>query len=322
MLVEFLPSLSDGSHANLLQRTIGIIASSTRETDVTGWYAEGAMIGTIFTELGEGNETDFLEALDSRFKAALAASLSAADFGRVRLSLHAYPEEWETGADDGLSDLWTGKQKPSNAKPVLWIKRAIDILGSLAAIIVLLPIAAIIAAAIKLTSKGPVLFRQQRVGQYGRKFTFLKFRSMFVANDQSIHQKYVESFIAGSAEKSGKVFKLTADPRITPVGRFLRRTSLDELPQFVNVLIGDMALVGPRPPIPYEVKKYDLWHRRRFLSVKPGITGLWQVTGRSRTTFDEMVRMDLRYASSWSVWLDLKILVMTPLAVFKGDGAY
>jgi lipopolysaccharide/colanic/teichoic acid biosynthesis glycosyltransferase len=118
------------------------------------------------------------------------------------------------------------------------------------------------------------------------------------------------------------VYKITNDKRITPIGKFLRRTSLDELPQFLNVLWGDMSLVGPRPPIPYELAAYQTWHRRRLLDVKPGITGLWQVTGRSTVKFDEMVRLDLRYATSWTPWLDLRILLQTPLAVIKGSGAY
>jgi len=210
----------------------------------------------------------------------------------------------------------------------LGIKRLIDIAGSLAGIIVLSPLMILIAVAIKVTSRGPILFRQTRVGQFGHKFTFLKFRSMNVNNDHAIHRDYVKSLIAGSGEpqqiaKNGApTYKLTNDPRITRVGRLLRKTSLDELPQFFNVLAGGMSLVGPRPPIPYEVESYDLWHRRRLLVVKPGITGLWQVNGRCRTTFDEMVRLDLQYARSWSVWLDLKILLQTPGAVVAGDGAH
>ena len=118
------------------------------------------------------------------------------------------------------------------------------------------------------------------------------------------------------------VYKLTNDPRVTRVGRFLRRTSLDELPQFINVLKGEMSLVGPRPPIPYEVDAYQTWHRGRILEAKPGITGLWQVNGRSRLAFDDMVRLDLRYARSWCLWLDIKILLQTPKAVVLGEGAY
>jgi lipopolysaccharide/colanic/teichoic acid biosynthesis glycosyltransferase len=150
---------------------------------------------------------------------------------------------------------------------------------------------------------------------------------MLVNNDHSVHKEFVTKFIASEASKQpsnghgGSIYKLTGDPRVTRVGKFLRRTSLDELPQFLNVLKGEMSLVGPRPPIPYELAAYQTWHRRRLLEVKPGITGLWQVTGRSRVNFDEMVRLDLRYATSWSPSLDLSILIRTPIAVIKGEGA-
>jgi lipopolysaccharide/colanic/teichoic acid biosynthesis glycosyltransferase len=202
-----------------------------------------------------------------------------------------------------------------------------DVTGSLILLALLSPIFFLIAAAIKLTSRGPVLFRQQRIGEHGTPFTFLKFRSMYIDNDASQHKEYVHQLIAGQAAKhptngnGDGVFKLTNDPRITPVGNFLRRTSLDELPQFVNVLRGEMSLVGPRPPVPYEVEAYATWHRRRLLEAKPGITGLWQVEGRSRVGFDDMVRLDLRYARHCSPWLDLKILWQTPRAVIAGDGA-
>jgi lipopolysaccharide/colanic/teichoic acid biosynthesis glycosyltransferase len=150
---------------------------------------------------------------------------------------------------------------------------------------------------------------------------------MYFQSHAKIHQDYVTEFISGDQERAqagsqSGIYKIKDDPRVTPVGRFLRKTSLDELPQFFNVLKGEMSLVGPRPPIPYEVEKYDIWHRRRFLEVKPGITGLWQVEGRSRTRFDEMVRLDLKYAKTWSPWMDIKILLRTPKAVLRGDGAY
>jgi lipopolysaccharide/colanic/teichoic acid biosynthesis glycosyltransferase len=173
-----------------------------------------------------------------------------------------------------------------------------------------------------------VFFRQSRVSQYGKHFTFLKFRSMKVATSDTIHKDYVKNFIAGKAEtptstgQKAPVYKITNDPRVTAIGRFMRRTSLDEVPQFWNVFIGEMSLVGPRPPIPYELEAYDVWHRRRLLEVKPGITGLWQIHGRSSTTFDEMVRLDLQYSRTWSPMLDVKILLDTPRAVLMGDGAY
>jgi lipopolysaccharide/colanic/teichoic acid biosynthesis glycosyltransferase len=147
---------------------------------------------------------------------------------------------------------------------------------------------------------------------------------MHVNNDAKIHQEYVSKLIRGDAAPNGEsgVFKITNDPRVYSVGQFLRNSSFDELPQFFNVLKGEMSLVGPRPPIPYELEAYDLWHRRRVLEAKPGITGLWQVKGRSSTTFDEMVRLDLQYARSWSLWLDFRILLATPRAVFSRKGAY
>jgi lipopolysaccharide/colanic/teichoic acid biosynthesis glycosyltransferase len=150
---------------------------------------------------------------------------------------------------------------------------------------------------------------------------------MYFQNDSKVHRDYVRQLISakeshGHTDDSGGVYKIKDDPRVTRIGKFLRRTSLDELPQFFNVLRGEMSLVGPRPPIPYEVMAYDIWHRRRFLEIKPGITGLWQVEGRSRVKFDEMVRMDIKYAKTWSPWLDIKILFRTPMAVLRGDGAY
>jgi lipopolysaccharide/colanic/teichoic acid biosynthesis glycosyltransferase len=150
---------------------------------------------------------------------------------------------------------------------------------------------------------------------------------MYFQSDAKIHRDYVRQLISGNRdyqrpESESGVYKIKDDPRVTPVGRLLRKTSLDELPQLFNVLKGEMSLVGPRPAIPYEVEAYEIWHRRRFLEVKPGITGLWQVEGRSRVKFDEMVRLDLKYAKTWSPWLDIKILLRTPTAVLRGSGAY
>jgi lipopolysaccharide/colanic/teichoic acid biosynthesis glycosyltransferase len=161
------------------------------------------------------------------------------------------------------------------------------------------------------------------MGQYGKEFCFYKFRTMYVDNDSQIHRDYIAKLIAGEGDLGdGRgIYKMVNDPRITAVGRFLRKTSLDELPQFVNVLMNDMSLVGPRPPLPYEYERYQIWHKRRVLELKPGLTGLWQVQGRSRTTFDEMVRLDLRYAKIRSLWVDLQILIRTPAAMLSGRGA-
>jgi lipopolysaccharide/colanic/teichoic acid biosynthesis glycosyltransferase len=205
------------------------------------------------------------------------------------------------------------------------LKRLLDIAGSAALLALLSPVFLVIAALIKVSSKGPVLFRQPRVGQCGRRFTMFKFRTMHVNADEAVHQQYVARFIESGATAtatSDKVFKIVDDPRVTPLGHFLRRSSLDELPQFWNVFRGEMSLVGPRPPLAYEVQRYKRWHLRRLWEAKPGITGLWQVKGRSRTTFDEMVRLDLQYAKTHSLWTDIKILLATPLAVVSGKGAH
>jgi len=183
------------------------------------------------------------------------------------------------------------------------------------ALIVLSPLMLILAILVRLTSPGPIFYRQTRCGLNGRRFTLYKFRSM-VANAEELRPD-----LEALNELEGPAFKMKNDPRCTRLGRWLRKFSLDELPQLWNVVRGEMSLVGPRPPLRYEVDEYQPWHCRRVLEAKPGITGLWQVSGRSRTTFDEMVRLDLRYAHSRSLWTDVKILLATPAAVIVGKGA-
>lgn len=217
-----------------------------------------------------------------------------------------------------------------------WIKRGFDIVLSLMALIVLSPIFLVISIAIKLDSAGPVIFRQQRVrgSQDPRDphperstFTFCKFRSMYADADQSTHREYATQFINGNhkavnnGNKKAPIYKMTRDKRVTRVGRILRRTSLDELPQLLNVLRGEMSLVGPRPALPYEVAQYEEWHRER-LSVTPGITGLWQVSGRSHLTFKEMAALDTEYAQRCSLGLDLVLLIKTIPAVLSSKGAW
>lgn len=203
--------------------------------------------------------------------------------------------------------------------PLHGTRRVLKRLGdmALAGLLVVLtsPITAIIALAIRLDSPGPIFFRQQRVGRDGRTFTLFKFRSMWVDAEQRLIN------LLDKNEATGPIFKMKNDPRLTRVGRFIRRWSLDELPQFYNVVRGDMSMVGPRPPIPSEVESYEDWHRRR-LEVRPGLTGLWQVSGRSDLSFDEMVLLDIWYIENWSPLLDFKILLRTIPAVLLGTGAY
>lgn len=202
-----------------------------------------------------------------------------------------------------------------------FIKRLSDIIIAAFAAVVLAPLWIAAAVAVKIGSPGPFLFRQERVGMDGRIFLCYKFRTMQAGADETAHRQAYEQNIAGTAVGDKGVYgKVKDDPRVTRTGKWLRRSSLDELPQMLNVLKGDMSIVGPRPPIPYEVEQYEGWHRKR-LDMKPGITGLWQVSGRSRLTFEEMVKIDLYYIENWSLWLDLKIIILTLPAVLRGDGA-
>lgn len=199
--------------------------------------------------------------------------------------------------------------------PYAFWKRILDVLGSLLLTLLLSPVLLGIAIAVKLSSPGGIIYKQRRVGKGGREFDFYKFRSMYKDADKRLGE------LLGQNEKEGPIFKIKDDPRITPVGKFLRKYSLDELPQLFNVLKGDMSLVGPRPPIPREVEQYEASSFQR-LSVPPGITCLWQICGRSDTSFEEWMALDALYVEQMSFWLDLKILMKTPTAVLRGDGAY
>jgi exopolysaccharide biosynthesis polyprenyl glycosylphosphotransferase len=328
MLLEFA-SIPAAKQSRTIEKALSAVSSSIRETDMKGWYKDGSVLGIVFTEIEPAESEAIANALVTKIRGVLAAALAEQD-RFIQISITIFPRDWDkkgSGDFPGSEVPAELRGNPSRKRAALTAKRMLDIVGSVLALILFLPFFVVIAVAIKFTSKGPVLFRQQRVGQYGRRFQFLKFRSMHTGNNQAIHQAFVQELIAGtgSSEKPGEqrpVYKITNDPRITSIGGFLRRTSLDELPQFLNVLAGQMSLVGPRPPIPYEVACYEIWHWRRLLAVKPGITGLWQVKGRSRTTFDEMVRLDLQYARTWSVWMDLRILLQTPRAMVSGDGAH
>ena len=310
---------------SLVKNVMQSLQSCVRQTDMIGWYKHRTVIGIIFTELCPDESA--IGTILERVNAALHARLTPAQIAAVTLSIHVYPQQ-----DVGSSDASThAKLYPDRTQKKLTslLKRIVDVLGSFSLLVLLSPVLVCIGIAIKLTSPGPILFRQTRIGQFGQPFRFLKFRSMYTDVDSRVHEQYIREFILQSKNgscapdglKQDGLFKLSQDPRITPVGHFIRRTSLDELPQLLNVLVGTMSLVGPRPPIPYEIKDYDLWHRRRVLEAKPGITGLWQVQGRSRTTFEDMVRLDLHYIDTWSLWTDLKLLLQTPWTVMKGEGA-
>ncbi len=318
-------------NGRILGKILSALLLTTRDTDVAGWYTNDSVVGVMFIEIATGDGSAIVAPIIARVTETLRSNLTLEQFNRLSLSFHVFPEDWDHEDQQRSSNptLYPDLSQREDARKLFRVmKRMMDILGSLLALAVFSPVFLIIACAVRATSKGPVFFRQRRIGQHGSSFVFLKFRSMYVNNDAAVHKQYVQQLIAGKADKqpsNGKgqgVYKLTKDSRITRVGAFLRKTSLDELPQFLNVLTGEMSLVGPRPPVPYEVEAYDIWHRRRLLEAKPGITGLWQVNGRSRVKFDDMVRLDLKYARTWSPWMDIKILWRTPGAVVLGEGAH
>jgi len=332
MLLDIGDEQPSDTNWRALEQILASLAAGARTTDVVGWYKTDCVAGLMLTEVGLTDRNSIPNALIARLSDTLRRSLSPEEFNQVNISFHVFPEEWnhEERKRPSNPTLYPDLIRRENRRKLAGaLKRMIDVAGSTLGLSVVVPLLFLpIAVAIKLTSKGPVFFRQRRIGQYGTSFVFLKFRSMYENNDHSDHKEYVSQLIAGKAKPNPSdgngagVFKLTQDRRITRVGAFLRKTSLDELPQLINVLRGEMSLVGPRPPVPYEVEAYDVWHRRRLLEAKPGITGLWQVSGRSRVTFDEMVRLDLRYARTWTLWMDIKILLRTPAAVFLGEGAH
>jgi lipopolysaccharide/colanic/teichoic acid biosynthesis glycosyltransferase len=306
----------DAMHSPHVERLLDALYGAKRETDIVGHIGDN-LIAVLCTDTGEQGIRSFVGKIDARSGGLPFVPVAA-----------TYP-------DDIFQSLTNGSVMQSTVDPLLAsdaageaargyaLKRCLDIVGAALALCLLSPLMLAVACAIALSSKGPVIFRQTRLGKGGRPFTFYKFRSMRTDSDDRLHREFVSGLIRGgqAAGGAGAPYKLGTDPRTTPIGRLIRKTSIDELPQFFNVLKGDMSLVGPRPPIPYETQHYQSWHLRRILSIKPGITGLWQVDGRSRVTFNEMVRMDLRYIHDCSLLLDLRILVKTVFVVIRCTGA-
>lgn len=318
-LVIFRLAKSDDSTA--LAKLRSVLVLRKRETDIVGHLDNGA-VAVICPDTGDDGVRSFVAKIDAN-AGDLPYSVDSATYPDQLFDRLSEPPDVERGP---CPLLLSEQDLPSGGAYLL--KRGLDVIGALAALAVLSPLMAFTALAVKVSSRGPVIFRQDRLGKGGTPFAFYKFRSMVVDSDDRIHREYVESLIKGHndacdqrSEGSSPHYKMKADPRVTWIGRVIRKTSIDELPQLFNVLKGDMSLVGPRPPIPYEVENYRSWHVRRVLSMKPGITGLWQVEGRSKVSFDDMVRMDLRYIRNCSLSLDLRILAKTVTVVAKGVGA-
>jgi lipopolysaccharide/colanic/teichoic acid biosynthesis glycosyltransferase len=310
----------DAKGGMTLQHMLEKVSTMVRETDyVTA--TDDMCIAVLLPDTGEAGLGSFLDKValsrDGKGTHATGATYPEAAFDRLLAERLGTPRSRHAADADGPSAL------RSHGYPG---KRTLDVLGALVALVLLSPVMLVVALLIKLTSAGPVIFRQKRVGQGGAPFVMFKFRSMRTDVDDRAHREFVASLIDGKAPQSGDgraaaPFKMKADPRVTAIGRFIRKTSIDELPQFYNVLIGNMSLVGPRPPVPYEAEKYKAWHRRRVFEMKPGLTGIWQVEGRSRVSFDDMVRMDLRYLQLCSLRFDLTILLRTVLVVLTCEGA-
>lgn len=316
-----------GERRKTAKEIAAVLSLATREIDIKGWYQQNVSIGILFTAIEVADRNHILRKIEDHLKAGIGLERT----NKITVSCHCFPSETKEaiiGFEPELyPDLLTGS---SSSRFYSCAKRTLDILASLSIILFFSPLFPIIAGLIKLSSKGPVLFKQERLGYFGKRFHCLKFRSMVVNTDAHLHKAYIEKYIkegkdiaeSDSTVSDQKLYKIKHDPRVTTIGRFLRKTSMDELPQLFNVLKGDISLVGPRPPLAYEWALYDLWHKQRILEAKPGLTGLWQIKGRSRTTFDDMVRLDLQYARNWSFWLDLKILLLTPCAMLSCKGAY
>jgi lipopolysaccharide/colanic/teichoic acid biosynthesis glycosyltransferase len=316
LLVHLEPR--DRRSADAWRELVAAIATATRDTDVVGWFKKQQTLGIILpadARQHHTRNTDLFRTLEAQ---------AARGFSIQLCVLHAASETPTHGRHES-DPLLAPTLHAMQSRRYDAVKRLLDVTLTGMLLILLAPLFAVVAALVRLTSPGPVLFKQQRVGLMMQTFVMLKFRTMEVNAAPAIHQEFVSAFItgrrSGDQSDSNRVFKIVKDPRITSIGHFLRRTSLDELPQLWNVLRGDMSLVGPRPPLPYEVAHYKTWHFRRIAEAKPGVTGLWQVKGRSRTTFDEMVRLDLKYVKHRSLWMDLQILLATPRAVVSGKGA-
>lgn len=308
----------------LLHALCKIIFTITRDIDLKGWYSSNRIIGILLTN----TDADTRDIVVKKIQSVMDREIDTNYLHNIVIKDYSFPgtDTSDKDSDEWNSIIYSSDRFHGTVSPLMeWTKRFIDIFGSIVAMILFSPLLIIIPFLIKLTSNGPVFFSQSRLGKYGKPFSLLKYRSMYSDSDSSIHKDYVTKFIHGNNDaqygaKDG-LFKMVDDPRVTSIGKILRKLSLDELPQLFNVLKGDMSLVGPRPALLYEVEQYDLWHHPRVFEVKPGITGLWQVTGRSTTTFDDMVRLDIQYIRNWTLTLDVKLILLTPFVMFTSKGA-
>lgn len=311
--------MAQRSDASSITALASLLLVNKRETDIAGWLGPD-VLAVICPDTGEDGAHRFIDKIDA-ISGDLRYSVECATYPDDLFQRLSAPPAQAHGTSPLLGE------RRALTTDVYWLKRPMDIVGALVALVLFSPLMLFAAIAVRFSSPGPVIFRQTRLGQSGVPFVFYKFRTMRVDNDDSQHRSYMKALIAGNnvvanqQDDTRPLYKVKDSPSVTGVGRFMRKTSIDELPQLFNVLKGDMSLVGPRPPIPYEAENYQSWHLRRVLDIKPGMTGLWQVEGRSKVTFDEMVRMDLRYVRGCSLAMDMRILAKTFPVVLSCEGA-
>lgn len=328
-LAIFRANNGNGADPAFLEHLGIVLVKKVRMSDEIGWY-DGNCIGTMLPGTSAEGAWQFVDTIKKRI----------GDMGpSLDCSVYSYPFSWinsdvrreaskenQTPSADELSAnvkrnstlMLPGSGKSVEpleilfARPIPFWKQLLDVFGGVLLLTLLSPVFLLVTLVIKIVSPGPVFYRQERIGYMGKTFTFWKFRTMHVNNDETGHKQYLSQLIQGDAPM--KKLDDGRDNRIIPFGKFLRSSCLDELPQLINVLVGDMSLVGPRPCLPYEAEKYLQWHARRF-DIVPGMTGLWQVSGKNRLTFKEMIRLDIRYSREMSPWLDAKILLLTGPAI-------
>ncbi len=320
-LVLFYFHQGEEKDGKTIQGFVASLDQNTRESDIKGWV-DRDVVGLILPDTDEQGVKRCIKKIgeaNGGFNYSVATGTYPDHlFVKILTEGEGTPDFFPLDLDGSME----------SHRFQMALKRGMDILGSLVGLILFSPLMLATAIAVKMTSPGPIIFKQSRIGRRGLRFQFYKFRSMYCNMDDAIHRQYVTDLIKGELDKINQgegeppLFKMKSDPRITRFGKIIRKTSVDELPQFFNILKGEMSLVGPRPPLLYEVERYEPWHLRRILEAKPGVTGLWQVSGRSTTSFDEMIRLDLRYVRNWSIWLDLKILLKTVKAVIPSRGAW
>ena len=322
-LVSFEMDNSD-LNSELYRKFQHILSERLREADVFGWL-DSRHIGALLDNTPLPGAWNFVRSLEEK--------ITPPD-SLPRFTVNSYPADWrgddkenkvsQKNSAEEMASEKRGTVPESDFRPVvtcrmpLW-KRSLDIVGAAIGLLILSPLFLLISVFIKIVSPGPVFLKQERIGYGGKPFVLLKFRTMKVDVDTTAHQQLLSDLINGGAHgKENPMIKLDdKSPQIIPYGKFLRKTYADELPQLINVLRGEMSLIGPRPPIPYEVAEYRRWYKGRF-NVVPGMTGLWQVSGKNRLTFREMVCLDIRYRQKQSIWLDIKILLKTPLVIMSG----